>query len=134
MRFSGRYAIAALAASLVLAPLARAQLSTRNVTPFPQSSYIVGAYWNSPRYGPPKNQSGDILPTVWADDGAQYTLMNDGGMNVKPSAKLWRQELARISGPPPGISFSDIGESAAEPPGGWAVDDRDPQAHAGPIG
>lgn len=109
-------------------------LSHANSTPMRRSRVIVGARWTSRRYDPPKNQQGDILPTIWADDGAQYTLMDDGGMNLTASARLWRQELARITGRPPAISFSDLARDSGAPAGGWPVDDRDPQAHAGPIG
>ena len=52
--------------AFVLPASAGAYLSTRNITPFPPSTLIVGAHWTSPRYGPPGNQWGDIMPTLWA--------------------------------------------------------------------
>lgn len=110
-------------------------LSTTNVTPLPRSRLIVGAAWTSPRYDPPKNQQGDILPTIWADDGSQYTIMNDGGMNVPPSGGLWRQTIARITGSPPNLQFSYVGDPVDPDLGKAPQSDRnDPQAHDGPLG
>jgi hypothetical protein len=110
-------------------------LSTTNVTPLPRSRLIVAAAWTSPRYRPPKNQQGDILPTVWADDGSQYTLMDDGGMNVPSNAGLWRQEIARITGSPPHLKFSYVGDPAdPDLKSAPAHDNNDPQAHDGPLG
>src|ERR1700680_3349669 len=40
-------------------------LSRSNTTRSPTSNFVVGAQWTSPRFDPPANQSGDILPTVW---------------------------------------------------------------------
>jgi len=91
-------------------------LSTNNITPLPRSKLIVGAEWTSPRYSPPKNQKGDILPTIWADDGNQYTLMDDGGTDVPVPGGLWRQSIARITGSPPMIRFTNVGDGSEPPP------------------
>lgn len=108
-------------------------LSRYNSTPLRPSRLVIGARWTSVRYDPPKNQQGDILPTIWADDNRQYTLMDDGGTDIPANGPLWRQSLARISGAPPKIGFSFVGDPAT-PAGGWTVDGNDPQAHGGPIG
>lgn len=97
-------------------PAASAKLSRRNVTPFPSSSAIVHAAWTSRRYDPPPNQRGDILPTIWADDGRQYTMMDDGGTDVKLPGGLWRQSMARITGRPPRIAFRHVGDPNRPPP------------------
>jgi hypothetical protein len=117
-----------------MAPSASAYLSTRNISPFPPSSVIVGASWTSPRYGPPSNQWGDILPTVWADDGNQYTVMDDGGTDVPLSGGLWRQSIARISGTPPHIHFSHIGDPTSPPPHTFAQIHNDQTLWRGPLG
>jgi hypothetical protein len=108
-------------------------LSTSNITPFASSSTIVGAEWTSPRYSPPKNQTGDILPTIWADDGHQYTIMDDGGTDVPARGGIWRQSLARITGTPPNIHFKYIGDPS-DPGTAPTSDGNDPQAHDGPLG
>src|ERR1039457_5298070 len=107
IRRVGCTAAAALAWTLLLAfpGGAVASLSVSNNTPFPSSKLIIGARWTSPRYGPPANQWGDILPTVWADDGDQYTMMDDGGTG-EPKGELWKQSLAQITGTPPQIKFN----------------------------
>jgi hypothetical protein len=116
-------------------PVAGTPLSNRNLTPFPRSKAIVSVTWTSPRYDPPKNQQGDILPTIWADDGDQYTIMDDGGMNVPAKAGRWRQSLARITGTPPNIGFTYVGAATDPPPSASPADDaNDPQAHDGPLG
>ena len=133
-RFPGRYLLAALAAAWTFAPGAVAQLSTQNITPFPRSQLIVGADWTSPRYGPPRNQSGDILPTVWADDGAQYTLIDDGGADVPEAGGLWRQSLAQITGVPPRIQIRHVGNPFAPPPATYRQIAKNKSLWTGPIG
>ncbi|MGI8410958.1 MAG: hypothetical protein ACR2LV_00310 [Solirubrobacteraceae bacterium] len=123
-----------IAVVLGLAPPAQASLSTRNLTPFPSSKVIVGAQWTSARYGPPKNQMGDILPTLWADDDEQYTIMDDGGTDVPKGNGLWRQSVARISGTPPNISFTHVGDPAKPPPHTFAQIRQDPSVWEGPLG
>jgi hypothetical protein len=111
-----------------------AGLSTRNITPLPRSNVIVGATWTSPRYDPPSNQWGDILPTIWGDDDDQYTLMDDGGTDVPVRGGLWRHSLARISGRPPHIRFSHVGDPDKPPPyNSWQIR-RHPNLWAGPLG
>ncbi len=112
---------------------ASAALSTSDNTPFPRSTLIVGARWTSPRYGPPRNQRGDILPTVWADDDDEYTMMDDGGTDI-PASTLWRQSLARITGTPPHLHFSYVGHWQRPPPHTWVQIHRNPLLAAGPIG
>jgi hypothetical protein len=69
-------------------------LTRSNPTPLAPSRYITGAHWLSGRYDPPANQWGDILPTVWSDDGSTYVLMDDGGTDVPVSGGFWRQSFA----------------------------------------
>src|SRR5450755_2393198 len=92
--------LAALFGAIIAPCSAGARLMGSNNTPFPSSTLITGASWTSPRYGPPRNQTGDILPTVWTDDGDEYTMMNDGGTD-EPAGELWKQSLAQIVGTPP---------------------------------
>jgi hypothetical protein len=87
-----------------------------NSTPYPSSKLIVGARWTSGRYDPPSNQSGDILPTVWSDDGSTYVLMDDGGVDVPVSGGLWRHSFARIIGKPPNLNFKHIGDPFSPAP------------------
>jgi hypothetical protein len=129
-----RYTLATFMAACALAPSAAAQLSTRDITPFPKSQYIVGAYWTSPRYAPPKNQWGDILPTVWADDGSQYTLIDDGGADVPVAGGLWRQSLAQITGLPPKIHIHHVGNPFAPPPATYRQIAKNKTLWTGPIG
>jgi hypothetical protein len=113
---------------------ASAYLSTRNNTPFPSSTLIVGASWTSPRYAPPANQWGDILPTIWASDGNQYTLIDDGGTDVPISGGLWRNSLARITGAPPKFRFSHIGDPRNPPPHTLNEIRSNPTIWQGPLG
>jgi hypothetical protein len=113
---------------------ARAALSLHDYTPFPPSKVIVGARWTSPRYGPPSNQIGDILPTVWADDGAQYVMIDDGGTDVPVAGGLWRQSMARITGTPPHLRFSHVGNPFTPPPHTWSQIHRNPSVWRGPLG
>jgi hypothetical protein len=122
------------AALLVAAEAASASLLTTNNTPFPSSNLIVGARWTSPPHAPPGNQSGDILPTVWADDGDEYTVMDDGGTDLPASQGLWRQSMARISGTPPAIHFSQVGNPDNPPPHTFAQIKQDPALWQGPLG
>jgi hypothetical protein len=109
-------------------------LSTHDISPVRKSKLIVGASWTSGRYAPPRNQEGDILPTIWADDGHQYTIMDDGGTDVPKAGALWRQSMARITGSPPRIRFSHIGDPSAPPPRTWSDIDSNPALHEGPLG
>ncbi|MGI8505474.1 MAG: hypothetical protein ACR2MK_01485 [Solirubrobacteraceae bacterium] len=137
---AGPAAIAALAglvlASMIalLAPaLARATLLTSDNTPFPPSTVIVGANWTSPRYSPPSNQWGDLLPTIWADDGDQYTIMDDGGTGTRAGA-LWKQSVAQITGTPPRIHFSHVGNPSRPAPYTYAQIKRNRSLWSGPLG
>jgi hypothetical protein len=126
--------IIAIAVSLSSAATAGAALSTRNITPFPSSKLIVGASWTSPRYAPPANQWGDILPTVWAEDGNQYTMMDDGGVDVPLAGGIWRQSLAELVGRPPNIHFTHIGNPNAPPPHTFRQVRNNPAIWLGPLG
>jgi hypothetical protein len=118
----------------LLAPgVVQARLMSSDNTPWPSSPLIVGARWISPPYGPPANQWGDILPTVWADDGNQYTIMDDGGTGAGVG-KLWKQSLARITGTPPRISFAAVGASGQPAPASFAQIKRDRSLWSGPLG
>ncbi|MGI8902687.1 MAG: hypothetical protein ACR2IP_03305 [Solirubrobacteraceae bacterium] len=126
--------VLACSAALAVAPPAGAYLSTRDITPFPKSSVITGASWTSPRYAPPTNQRGDILPTVWADDGNQYTMIDDGGTDVGLAHGLWKQSVARITGTPPSIQLSHVGDPTQPPPHTFAQIAKDPSIWRGPLG
>ncbi len=104
-----------------------------NNTPFPSSPLITGASWISPRYGPPRNQRGDILPTVWADDGDQYTMMDDGGTG-EPAGTLWKQSLAQIVGTPPRISFAHVGDPDQPAPASFGQIKANHSLWTGPLG
>lgn len=128
--------IVALACSIVLAasPGAAARLSARNISPFPKSKLIVGAWWTSKRFNPPPNQWGDILPTVWGDDGDQYTIIDDGGADVPVVGGLWRQSVARISGRPPRFRFRHVGDPSHPPPHTYSQIYKNPKLWIGPLG
>ena len=119
---------------LALPATAGGYLSRRNISPFPSSTLIVGATWTSPRYGPPSNQWGDIMPTVWADDGDQYTMINDGGADVPLPGGVWRQSVARIAGYPPGIQISHVADPDTPPPRTFAQIHADGSLDQGPLG
>jgi hypothetical protein len=128
--------LATLAPLLMLgaASSASAHLSTRNISPFPASKVIVGARWTSPRYAPPPNQWGDILPTVWADDGNQYTMIDDGGTDAPLPGGIWRQSVARIVGRPPRIHLSHVGDPNSPPPHTFGQIHKNPSLWSGPLG
>jgi len=132
-----RVIVAAGSAGLMLlwaAANAGATLLTGNITPFPSSKLIVGAQWTSPRYAPPPNQWGDILPTVWAADGNQYTMIDDGGTDVPVPGGIWRQSVARITGTPPKIHLSHVGNPEAPPPHTFRQIRANPSLWQGPLG
>jgi len=110
-------------------------LTRSDNTPFAPSSVIAGAQWTSGRFDPPGNQSGDILPTVWSDDGGTYVLMDDGGVDVPVQGGLWRQSFARVTGKPPNLHFQRIGDpSATPPPRTWPQIGNNPDNDDGPLG
>ena len=109
-------------------------LSRANSTPFPTSKTIVSAQWTSGRYDPPANQWGDILPTVWGDDGSSYVMMDDGGVDAPLRGGIWRQSLARISGSPPTLSFKHIGNPFSPAPRTWKQIAGDRDRDDGPLG
>jgi hypothetical protein len=112
---------------------AGARLMGSNNTPFPSSTLITGASWTSPRYGPPRNQTGDILPTVWTDDGDEYTMMNDGGTD-EPAGELWKQSLAQIVGTPPRIAFAHVGDARSPAPASFGQINANRSLWTGPLG
>jgi hypothetical protein len=109
-------------------------LSRVNRTPLPSSKAITGASWLTGRFDPPGNQWGDILPTVWSDDGATYVLMDDGGTDVPVAGGLWRQSLAKVSGTPPSLRFRHVGDPAAPAPHTWSQIGGNPDNDDGPLG
>ena len=111
-----------------------AGLIRANNTPFPTSKQILFAQYTSPRYGPPANQVGDILPTIWADDDQQYVLINDGGTDIPKSGGFWRNSFARVTGSPPHIGFSFVGNPLSPPPATWPQISKNPSLHSGPLG
>ncbi len=127
-------------AGAVMASMARAgrpgqPLSRSNPTPFPVSRSIVGARWTSLRYDPPRNQWGDILPTVWSDDGSTYVMMDDGGVDAPgKGSELWRQSLAKIHGAPPRLRFTHVGDPFSPPPHTWSQIGGNRQLDTGPLG
>jgi hypothetical protein len=127
-------ALAVIAALAACPAVAAAGLIRANNTPFPTSQHILFAQFTTPRYGPPANQVGDILPTVWADDDQQYVLINDGGTNLPKQGGFWRNSFARITGSPPHIGFSYIGNPTNPPPATWSQIDQNPSLHSGPLG
>jgi hypothetical protein len=127
-------AVASLIWVLLTAALARAALLTSNDTPFSSSRLIVGAAWAGPDYGPPSNQRGDILPVVWADDGNEYTIMDDGGTSIPAGGGLWKQSMARITGSPPRIRFAFVGNPKNPAPHTSAQIRRNRSLWSGPLG
>jgi hypothetical protein len=121
-------------AALAAAGQASAYLSTRNITPLPSSKVIVGARWSGPRLGPPTNQWGDIMPTIWADDGNQYMIIDDGGTDVPGPGQLWRSSVARIAGTPPHVRFTHVGDPHQPPPHTFAQIGKDASLWTGPLG
>jgi hypothetical protein len=120
--------------SVLLAPApAGAQLARSDNTPFPASRLIVGAAWTSPQYLPPKNQWGDILPTIWADDGNQYTMMDDGGTDT-PAKAYWKQSVAQITGNPPAIRFHHVGNPTHPAPATRVQIHANHALWSGPLG
>jgi hypothetical protein len=116
-------------------PKPGAPLLRSDNTPFAPSSVIVGARWTSQRFDPPGNQWGDILPTVWSDDGGTYVLMDDGGVDVPVQGGLWRQSFARVTGKPPNLHFQRIGDPSATPPARtWSQIGSNPDNDDGPLG
>ncbi len=109
-------------------------LTRANTTPFPSSGVIASAQWASGRYDPPSNQTGDILSTVWGDDGSSYVMIDDGGVDAPVSGGLWRQSLARIAGSPPKLAFEHVGNPLAPPPHTWAQIGGDMDIDDGPLG
>jgi hypothetical protein len=124
---------AAKSASKKLSPPGGA-LSRANVTPLPASTAITGARWLTGRYDPPGNQWGDILPTVWSDDGSTYVLMDDGGTDVPVSGGLWRQSLANVSGRPPNLRFRHVGDLTSPAAHTWPQIGGNPDNDDGPLG
>ncbi|MBV8999262.1 MAG: hypothetical protein JO304_09395 [Solirubrobacterales bacterium] len=115
-------------------PPAGGSLTRANSTPLPASTTITGARWLTGRYDPPGNQWGDILPTVWSDDGSSYVLMDDGGVDVPKSGGFWRQSLAKITGAPPGLRFRRVGDSSLPAPHTWGEIAGNPDTDDGPLG
>ncbi len=109
-------------------------LTRSNPTPFAPSHVIAGAQFTSPRYDPPSNQWGDILPTVWSDDGSTYVLMDDGGVDVPLRGGLWRQSLAKVTGTPPRLRFRHVGDPDAPPPRTWGQIASGRDNDDGPLG
>jgi len=109
-------------------------LSRANVTPLPASTTITAARWLTGRYDPPGNQWGDILPTVWSDDGSTYVLMDDGGVDVPLAGGFWRQSLARISGVPPQLRFRRVGDPNLPAPHTWGQIGSNTDKDDGPLG
>jgi hypothetical protein len=109
-------------------------LSRANASPLPASTTITGAQWLMGRYDPPNNQWGDILPTVWSDDGSTYVLMDDGGTDIQVSGGLWRQSFAQVSGTPPNLRFANVPASTSPQPRTWAQIGGNPDNDDGPLG
>ena len=115
-------------------PPAGGALTRTNRTPLPASTTITGARWLTGRYDPPGNQWGDILPTVWSDDGSTYVLMDDGGVDVPVVGGLWRQSLAEVTGTPPRLRFRHVGDPTSPRPRTWGQIAGNPDNDDGPLG
>ncbi len=109
-------------------------LSSTNKTPFGSSTSIDSARWIGRRYDPPANQNGDILPTVWGEDGSTYVLMDDGGVDTPVAGSHWRQSLARVSGSPPYLTFKHVGDPLTPAPRTWKQIGGDMDRDDGPLG
>jgi hypothetical protein len=121
-------------ASIAAAGPAGSPFTSENDTPFPSSSYIVGATWTSKRYDPPANQEGDILPTIWSNDGSTFVMMDDGGVDPPKPGAIWRQSLAQISGVPPSLRFKHVGDPFAPRPRTWRQIAGNRDNDVGPLG
>ena len=115
------------------APAAGGPLTRTNISPLPASKLITGARWTTRRYDPPRNQWGDILPTVWSDDGSTYVLMDDGGVDVPLAGGFWRQSLATVTGSPPKLRFRRVPAPALAPKT-WGQIAGNPDNDDGPLG
>jgi hypothetical protein len=122
------------ALALAVPACAAATLLRGDTTPFPPSKRILAAWWTTPRFGPPPNQTGDLLPTIWGDDGNQYTLIDDGGADVPIAGGMWRQSLARIIGSPPRPRFRHVGNPYNPPARTYAQIMSNPKLWLGPLG
>ena len=120
-------------AGLLAPAAAHATLLRSDNTPFAASLTILGATWTSKRYAPPVNQVGDILPTVWADDGAEYTMIDDGESDAG-ATQVWKQSLARISGTPPLIRISHVGDPTKPAPHTFTEIRHNRALWSGPLG
>jgi hypothetical protein len=129
----GAVATALVVLWLLVPASAHAALLRSDDSPFPVSALITGASWTSPRYAPPANQFGDILPTVWGDDGNQYTMINDGGSD-QGANEVWKQSLARITGTPPHIMITHVGDPTKPAPATFAQIRKNPSLWGGPLG
>jgi hypothetical protein len=109
-------------------------LTRANVTALAPSRYVTGAQWLTGRYDPPANQWGDILPTVWSDDGSTYVLIDDGGVDVPVAGGLWRQSFARITGTPPNLRFRRVASRSLPAPRTWTQIGSNPDNDDGPLG
>jgi hypothetical protein len=106
-------------------------LSTVNNTPFPTSSLITGASWTTGRYDPPSNQFGDILSTSSLSRDSMYVLMDDGGTGTSQPAR-WRNSIARVTGSPGNLQFTNVGNSG--PAKTYADVDSNEDQLTGPLG
>jgi hypothetical protein len=109
-------------------------LTRANPTPLPASNAITRASWLTGRYDPPSNQWGDILPTVWSDDGSTYVMMDDGGTDVPVASGLWRQSLAKVTGTPPQLKFGHVGDPTSPPARTWSQIGGNTDNDDGPLG
>lgn len=125
--------LAALTAMLSAAAPAAGALTRSDPTPFAPSRAITGASWSGPRYAPPANQVGDILPTVWSADGSEYTMIDDGESD-QTATEVWKQSLARIIGTPPHIRIAHVGDPTRPAPHTFAEIHQQPALWAGPLG
>ena len=140
-RFALAVVLFSLAAFAVAVPPAAATqnvpggpLVRSDTTPFAPSQQILDARWTTGRFDPPANQAGDILPTVWTEDGSSYVLMDDGGVDAPAASAFWRQSFARITGTPPNLSFQHVGNPTSPPARTWSQIGGDVDKDDGPLG
>ncbi|MDQ6606300.1 MAG: DUF4185 domain-containing protein, partial [Actinomycetota bacterium] len=72
--------------------------------------------------------------TIWADDGNQYTMMDDGGTDLGTRSGFWRQSMAVITGTPPHIRIAHVGDPNSPPPHTYAQIGKNQSLWAGPLG
>jgi len=98
----GRAVFATACMVSFLAAGATAQAAGAEPVPYPPSA--ISAEWIGPRYQSGSNQTGDILPISWSNDGT-FAMVNDGSVE----GRAGRNVLAKVLGRPPNLHFRLVG-------------------------